>query len=135
MVKIYPDARPLGFSEWALDLMSPGTTVLLLVISLAVALVSHGFSGRPDTGPPDPRIERKRVLMGYDKNGRPIYDAPDPNARSAIPLLGTVIGSLMSAVCGVLLLGQLVGLARKAARDNGKGAPPSRRGTGPPRGG
>jgi hypothetical protein len=127
MVKIYPDPGPLKFSEWALDLMSPGTTVFLLVISLAVALVSCGYLGRPAPKRPDPRVERKRVFMGYNKYGKPVYDAPDPDAESMLPALGTVLGFLISAVCGALLLGQLVGLARKAVGGGGgtgSGPPP-----------
>ena len=133
MVKIYPDAGPLKFSEWALDLMSPGTTILLLIISLGIALLSRASLRRPAPKRPAPRVERKRVLMGYDKNGRPVYDAPDPDAESQIPMLGAVIGFLMSAVCGALLLGQLVGLARKAvAGGGGTGTGARRRGSRPP---
>ncbi|MHC4248556.1 MAG: hypothetical protein ACYS9X_05450 [Planctomycetota bacterium] len=135
MVKIYPEPREVRFSEWALQLMSPRTTTVALVISLvvgSVSLLAHVWG--PGPGSTDPRIERRRTLQGYGDDGMPIYDLPDPEIAGRTPVLGMAIGLIMSTSFGVLLLGQLVGLARKAAAgDDGKRTSARRSRARPPR--
>ena len=110
--------REPALSEWAHSLWHPGCTASLLVFSLMVTVLTAGVASKLDMPDrPDPRYERRRTLIGYNKNGDPVYAEPrDFETKSWVGAVALSGGVIAAGSLGLLVL-QLIGAAAAMKRD------------------